>query len=452
MKRIILLVLCILLVTSAYALDTKTLYKQTVGSVVVLTVMNSKGGCTGTGFFALEPDIIVTCYHVVEGATNITAKTNKGNIVSIEGIIDSSKEKDIALLKASSKNSSVLELQANMPTPGTPAYVLGSPQGLDFSFSDGVISQIRREKETLIQFTCPVSSGNSGGPLLSEEGKVLGIVSCQLTEGQNLNFAVLSASLYMLNKDNAVTKINKSDIISNNSNSDGLTDDDAFKKALEHYRLGCNYSVAGLHDEADNEFLLALKISHDKLKMLNLLATHFSGEATRNKILLDEVNLNKNYEILKKTVESGIKISINNNDTRFLGSFYSHLAEVYKDGYKNIDKAIELYRLIINNYLDKSFWNNSKDEKYKGFIFSGLASCFHDKKEYRKAINNYEESLKYYDSKQSDNICMLIGYCYFNLKDYKSAQKYAEKVLKNNPKDGYAKELLEDCKKQLRRK
>ncbi|MBR4569404.1 MAG: trypsin-like peptidase domain-containing protein, partial [Candidatus Riflebacteria bacterium] len=103
----------------------------------------------GTGFYALEPDIIVTCYHVVEGATNITAKTSKGDIVSIEGIIDYSEEKDIALLKASSKNSTLLELQANMPTPGTPAYVLGSPKGLDFSFSDGVISQIRRGKETL---------------------------------------------------------------------------------------------------------------------------------------------------------------------------------------------------------------------------------------------------------------------------------------------------------------
>lgn len=213
MKRIILLVLCILLVTSAYGADTQKLYNKTVTSVVSLKVDTPRGGCIGSGFYALEPDIIVTCYHVVEGATNITAKTSKGNIVSIDGIIDYSQEKDIALLKASSKNSTFLELQANMPKPGTPAYVLGSPQGLDFSFSNGMVSQIRRGKETLIQFTCPVSSGNSGGPLLAEDGKVLGIVSCQLTEGQNLNFAVPSASLYMLNKDNAVTKINKFDFI-----------------------------------------------------------------------------------------------------------------------------------------------------------------------------------------------------------------------------------------------
>ena len=149
MKRIILLILCLLVVTCAYGADTQKLYNKSVTSVVSLKVDTPRGGCIGTGFYALEPDIIVTCYHVVEGATNITAKTSKGDIVSIEGIIDYSEEKDIALLKASSKNSTLLELQANMPTPGTPAYVLGSPKGLDFSFSDGVISQIRRGKETL---------------------------------------------------------------------------------------------------------------------------------------------------------------------------------------------------------------------------------------------------------------------------------------------------------------
>jgi len=149
MKRIVLLVLCILLVTCAYGADTQNLYNKSVTSVVSLKVDTPRGGCIGTGFYALEPDIIVTCYHVVKGATNITAKSSKGDIVSIEGIIDYSEEKDIALLKASSKNSTLLELQANMPTPGTPAYVLGSPKGLDFSFSDCVISQIRRGKETL---------------------------------------------------------------------------------------------------------------------------------------------------------------------------------------------------------------------------------------------------------------------------------------------------------------
>ena len=154
-------------------LDTKELYKESVSSVVALTVMNSKGGMTGTGFFALEPNIIATCYHVVAGATTITAKDSSGNEYKIEGIIDFSESMDIAILK-SSKKSKTLTLDANMPTPGTNVYALGNPMGLNFSFTNGMVSQIQNLGGTnIIQFTAPVSPGNSGGPLLSEEGKVL---------------------------------------------------------------------------------------------------------------------------------------------------------------------------------------------------------------------------------------------------------------------------------------
>ncbi len=184
-------------------LDTKELYKESVSSVVALTVMNSKGGMTGTGFFALEPDIIATCYHVVAGATSITAKDSSGNEYKIEGIIDYSEKLDIAILK-SSKQSKTLTLDANMPSPGTNVYSLGNPMGLNFSFTNGMVSQIQNLGGTnVIQFTAPVSPGNSGGPLLSENGKVLGIVSAYFTKGQNLNFAVPVAMLYILNKNKA---------------------------------------------------------------------------------------------------------------------------------------------------------------------------------------------------------------------------------------------------------
>ena len=206
MKRIILLFLFLLVVTSVYAIDTKTLYKQSVGSVVALTVMKSKGGCTGTGFFALEPDIIATCYHVVEGATSITAKDSSGNEYKIEGIIDYSEGMDIAILK-SSKKGKTLALDANMPSPGTSVYALGNPMGLNFSFTNGMVSQIQNLGGiNIIQFSAPISPGNSGGPLLSEDGKVLGVVSAYLAKGQNLNFAVPVAMLYTLNKGKSFSK------------------------------------------------------------------------------------------------------------------------------------------------------------------------------------------------------------------------------------------------------
>ena len=217
MKKIFfcLFIVIIIIVTSAYFgwdvfnllgsnkkanLDTKELYKQSVDSVVSLTVINSDGGCTGTGFFALEPDIIATCYHVVNGATSITVKDSSGNEYKIEGIIDYSESLDIAILK-SSKKGKMLNLDANLPSPGTNIYPLGNPMGLNFSFTNGMVSQIQNIGGTnIIQFSAPVSPGNSGGPLLSDNGKVLGIVSSYFTKGQNLNFAVPVAMLYTLNK------------------------------------------------------------------------------------------------------------------------------------------------------------------------------------------------------------------------------------------------------------
>ena len=439
MKRIILSILCILLVTCAYGADTQKLYNKTVTSVVALKVDTPRGGCIGSGFYALEPDIIVTCYHVVEGATSITAKTSKGNIVSIDGIIDYSQEKDIALLKASSKNSTFLELQANMPKPGTPAYVLGSPQGLDFSFSNGMVSQIRRGKETLIQFTCPVSPGNSGGPLLAEDGKVFGIVSCQLTEGQNLNFAVPSASLYMLNKDNAVTKIKRSNYF-NNSISNGLTYTEAEDKADEHYALGNKYFDAHLYEEAEKEYLLALNYLPENLIIIQRLS--------------DCYHTTKQYEKLKLVSEKGIKISIKNNDLKLIGSFYFDLANVYSHE-KDYNKAIDLYKLVVNNYFDKKYWDwMGEDIKYKHFVFACLADCYLNNTDFRNAIIYYEKSLEYLDKDDKAKLDILLkigGIYYFIINDYKSAKKYAEKALKLDPDNEQVKKFLEDCKKQRKR-
>ena len=433
MKRIILLVLCILLVASAYGADTQKLYNKTVTSVVSLKVDTPRGGCIGSGFYALEPDIIVTCYHVVEGATNITAKTSKGNIVSIDGIIDYSQEKDIALLKASSKNSAFLELQANMPKPGTPAYVLGSPQGLDFSFSNGMVSQIRRGKETLIQFTCPVSSGNSGGPLLAEDGKVLGIVSCQLTEGQNLNFAVPSASLYMLNKDNAVTKIRNNNY-ANNSNSSGLSSAEAETKADEHFALGNKYFDAHLYEEAEKEYLLALNYLPESLIIIEGLSLYYLRTEQYNK--------------LKLISEKGIMISIKNKETNYLANLYFCLAHAYM-GLSEFNKAIDIFNLIINNYFDDKYCNLENKVYFKYVLFCRLAHCYGANKEYRKAIISFEKSFKYGNASSDDYY--YVSQAYYNLEDDKNALKYAEKALKLNPNNEKAKKLLEECKANLRR-
>jgi tetratricopeptide (TPR) repeat protein len=67
--------------------------------------------------------------------------------------------------------------------------VIGNPEGLEGTVSDGIISAFRASR-TMIQITAPVSPGSSGSPVLDESGNVIGIATQVLKEGQNLNFAI----------------------------------------------------------------------------------------------------------------------------------------------------------------------------------------------------------------------------------------------------------------------
>lgn len=74
---------------------------------------------------------------------------------------------------------------------GTPVYAVGAPQGLELTLSDGLVSGIREYKGTeYIQTTAPISQGSSGGGLFDAQGRLVGITTMYLKDGQNLNFAV----------------------------------------------------------------------------------------------------------------------------------------------------------------------------------------------------------------------------------------------------------------------
>jgi serine protease Do len=67
--------------------------------------------------------------------------------------------------------------------------VIGNPEGLEGTVSDGIISAFR-DNRSMIQITAPISPGSSGSPVLDEAGNVVGIVTQVFKEGQNLNFAI----------------------------------------------------------------------------------------------------------------------------------------------------------------------------------------------------------------------------------------------------------------------
>ncbi len=172
------------------------LYKKVLPSLMSLSVQKTDGNYVGTAFLIEKKGIAATAWHVIAGARVATAKFSDGQEYDVSGVIDKDEKRDIAIIRVKIAGRPYLELSPAEPVIGTKAYAIGSPEGLDFSFSEGMVSQLRTLNDRrMIQFTSPVSHGSSGGPLLDETGKVIGVVDSGIEEGENLNFAVPSMIL-----------------------------------------------------------------------------------------------------------------------------------------------------------------------------------------------------------------------------------------------------------------
>jgi hypothetical protein len=178
-----------------YSQDASQIYKNIVNSTV--TIFTDYG--QGSGFF-VSPNIIATNYHVVEGATNASCILNNSDVVyEIEGYVGVDKVVDLILLKVSTLNKPAIKFAVNTISIGQKVYVIGSPRGLPATISDGIISGMRDfDGNKLLQMTASISPGSSGGPVLNSNGELIGISVSQLTDGQNLNFAIPKSYLQNL--------------------------------------------------------------------------------------------------------------------------------------------------------------------------------------------------------------------------------------------------------------
>lgn len=172
------------------------LAEQVRPSVVEIVGTVSASGDTsyGTGFVLREPNLVVTNAHVVRGVENLRVQTWQGGaLVSIEVLLIET-DIDLAVLRVRGLDSRPLAVgEQALPAVGTAVIAVGHPRGYEFTVSEGIVSAVRKLDEagpTMIQMTTPISPGSSGGPLLDLQGRVVGVCSLTLTEGQNINFAI----------------------------------------------------------------------------------------------------------------------------------------------------------------------------------------------------------------------------------------------------------------------
>jgi hypothetical protein len=187
-----------------HQLTVSDVVKASIDSVVLIVVSDENGRPTaeGSGFIASPDGKIVTNHHVIAGAHSAIAKLNNGAFFAVDGVLSDDPEHDIAVIKVTGKNLPYLTLAATESiSVGDHVVAIGSPLGFENSVSDGIVSSFREDDKGhgWIQTTAPASHGNSGGPLLTMDAKVAGVVTWKANKGENLNFAVpsniISASL-----------------------------------------------------------------------------------------------------------------------------------------------------------------------------------------------------------------------------------------------------------------
>lgn len=204
---------CLLfLLITGFSETPQDIAKASLPSTVLIVMQDQYGHplSLGSGFF-VQKGIVVSNFHVVENAHSgfIKLPSIEKNI-KVDGYTTIDKFRDLVLLKISDDRANPLTLgDSEKVEVGEYIYAIGNPQGLEGTFSHGIVSGIRNFNSIkLLQITAPISPGSSGGPVINNRGEVIGVSVATVVEGQNLNFAVPSNYIKeLLSSSNTVSSL-----------------------------------------------------------------------------------------------------------------------------------------------------------------------------------------------------------------------------------------------------
>jgi S1-C subfamily serine protease len=165
---------------------------------------NEELSASGTGFFITTDGYLLTNFHVVRGAKKLKVRTKSG--VFPARVVKSDSVKDLALLKVAGQFKALGIAVEDHSQLGDSAFTIGFPnpevQGLEPKYTDGKISSLAgsHDDPSEFQISVPVQPGNSGGPLIDQQGDAIGVVVARLNDltvlaesgslPQNVNYAI----------------------------------------------------------------------------------------------------------------------------------------------------------------------------------------------------------------------------------------------------------------------
>ena len=411
------------------------IYKNVKNGVVVVRTPTGYG----SGFVIKHEKnttYILTNSHVVENYNRVGVIWNDkeidGAFVLLNGIDSKERSlaellgdeldvtKDLALLVIKREKGTALEFYKTKPPVGKDVLTVGSPSGLDFTVTKGIISAFR-STGAVIQTDAAINEGNSGGPLIGLNGCVVGVNTYKFSDKEGLNFA-LSKKAFDNFAENLPTELEIKNIIDRERFSREIVAMEYGGPVSKYFEKGFKYGSELGGKPVNKDRGLELVRNYDfaifmypEANTLNSRSFNYYLNRGKIKAVLSHFYIT-NKEYLNEANE---KINFENK--------YGWMSNFRDEAIADLDKAKEIQPNLISPYF----------YKFK-YIYSDNGKSFGIFKKYIKEKNYYISKLKL--NKDSTFYCWVAEDCYFKSYIYKkdNPQKslvYIDRALEIEPEN-----------------
>ncbi|MEM9329432.1 MAG: trypsin-like peptidase domain-containing protein [Bacteroidota bacterium] len=306
----------------AYSQTVSGVVEQVAPSVVRIDIQTKgrrgrNAGGSGSGFVISSDGLIVTNSHVVEHAHRLKVLFNDGHEAQAE-IVGMDPDTDLAVIKpyAANGTAALTIADSHQIKVGQIAIAIGSPLGFQTSVSAGVISATGRSLRSssgrliddVIQTDASLNPGNSGGPLLDSNGRVVGVNTALINRAQNICFAIAANTMQFV----VGQLINDGRVRRGYLGIAGQTVP-LHQQVIRHFKLSTENGIRITSVESQSpaqkagirEGDLLIAFDHQPINGIDDLHQLLSGDSIGKTFILDVIRNNKWQTLFADVVEKG---------------------------------------------------------------------------------------------------------------------------------------------------
>lgn len=173
-------------------------FSEVIDDVVKSVVTVRTDRSIGTGFIVDDSGFVVTNQHVIAGANSIVVLTHDRRQIPAQIMVADS-FRDVAILRINANYPAINFADSDDLRVGNKVIAIGNPLGLAFTVTEGIVSAVDRAGPNglneYVQTDVSLNPGNSGGPLIDTQGRLVGINNFKVGDAESLGFALESDAL-----------------------------------------------------------------------------------------------------------------------------------------------------------------------------------------------------------------------------------------------------------------